>query len=193
MLEKFNKRRSAISAVVRFPVRRRMILGGNPLSDAMSEKSASKVTTVKPFLPANCHILRSSQSFKPTDCTWRQSAKLSGRKRSMRYEIFWSNSSFMSNKLDNPFPSGCKGKTGKNIFARQFRKINKNFIVTHSCRQPPQYIINRDAGFPDARLAKTLVGINSDDIVFFGLDNFLFDDLRTQKYKKYFFKKNISK
>ena len=91
--------RSAISTVVRFPVRSHTTFGGNPLSVAMSKKSESKVTIVKPFCFANCHISLSFRSFSPTDRTWQQLAKLSGSKRMIRNEMFWSNSNFMLSVL----------------------------------------------------------------------------------------------
>ena len=91
--------RSAISDVLMFPVRNQITLGGKPRSTDISKKSESKVTIVKPFCLANRHISKSLLSCKPTERTCLQSEKLSGKNRKMRYEIFWSNSRFMSDVL----------------------------------------------------------------------------------------------
>jgi len=157
--------RSANSEVDRLPVRNQIILGGNPLRVDMSVKSESKVTTAKPLSLANCHITESLQSFRPTDRTWQQSEKLSGSKRIMRNEMFWSNSNFMSGRLQSSFTLRCKSKAGKNIVTGKFREVGKNFIVCHTSRQPTQHIVNSNAGFPNTRFAETLFGIDCDNII----------------------------
>ena len=165
MLEALSLMRSAISKVVRFPVHNHTILGGAPLRADMSKKSASKVTIVKSFCLAYCHITGSSQSFRPTDRTWRQSAKLSGSNRIIRNEMFWSNSNFISNVLQATFSLRCESKTGKNILPCQFREVGKNIIVAHIFRQPSKHIVNRDSGVSNTWLTKTLLRINSDNVV----------------------------
>ena len=112
--------------------------------------------------------------------TWQQS----GNKRVMRNEMFWSNSSFISSVLQNSLPLSGKGKAGKNIFSRQFGKIGNNLVVCHICRQPLQYIVNRDAGIPHAGFSKTFFGIDSDNVVKTVHDRFLFDNYFAKVQKK---------
>jgi len=157
--------RSANSSVVMFPVRIRIILGGKPLSVAMSKKSASKVTTVKSFCFANCQIFTSIESFRPTELTCLLSAKMSGSNRTMRYEMFWSNSNFILSKLQGAFTLRSESKAGKDILPCQFREVGKNFVIGHTCRKPPQHIVNRDTGFSHAWFSETFFGINADNSI----------------------------
>ena len=173
MFEKLSIISSAISEVVRFPVRSQIILGGEPCSMDKSKKSASKVTTVKPFSLAYCHISTSLRLCNPTERTCRQSEKLSGKERKIRNEIFWSNSNLISDVLQITFSFGSESKAGKNIPTGQFRKIGKNLIVSHVCRQPAQHIVNGDAGISYTGLPKTLFGINADNIVKNSHNNYL--------------------
>ena len=175
---------SAISEVVKFPVRNQIILGGNPLSTDISKKSASNVTTVKSYCLANCHIFESLQSFRPTDRTWRQSEKLSGSKRKTRNDIFWPNSNFILNILQRAFSLSSKSKACKNILPSQFRKIGKNIVVGHTGRQPPKYVINRYSSFSNTRFPKTFFGIDSDSVIK-NIHNLLLRKHR-QNYKKSF-------
>ena len=157
--------RSAISDVVKFPVRNQITFGGLSRSMDRSKKSESKVTMVKPFCLANCHISQSSQSSNPTLRTCWQSEKVSGSNRSMRYEMFWSNNSFISSILQVAFSFSSKSETSKNILLCQLGKIRKDIIVGHARRQPTQNIINGDTGVPYARLSETFFGINANDVV----------------------------
>ncbi len=163
--EALSRRRSAILAVGRFPVRSQTILGGNPKSSDRSKKSASKVTIVKPFCWANRHISVSVQLSRPTCRTWRQSAKPAGNRRRIRNEIFWSNSSFISGLLQGSLPLCGKGKAGKNILPREFGEVGKNLVVGHAFRKPFQHVVNRNAGFSHTRLPETLFGTDCDNIV----------------------------
>jgi len=156
------------------PVRNQIIFGGCPLRETISKKSASKVTMVKPFSLAKFHILLSWQPFSPTFETCLHSAKLSGSQRIMRNEIFWSNSNFISYHLQITFTLCGKSKTCENVPSRQFGKINENFIVGHTCRQPSKHIVYCDAGFSYARLAETLLWIDSNNIGIFGHNHFEF-------------------
>ena len=124
MIEELSIIRSAISEVVRFPVRSHTIFGGNPL----------------------------------------------------RYEMFWSNSSFISNILQSSFSLRGKCKAGENILLGQLRKIRKYFVVGHTCRQPSQYIVNGDTSLPDTRFPKAFLGINSDNIVIISHNNLFFNN-----------------
>jgi len=182
MVEKLSKIRSATSEVVRFPVRSHTIFGGNPLSMAISKKSASKVTIVKPFCLAKNHISTSWQLIRPTEDRWRQSEKLSGKNRRTRYEMFWSNSNFISGILQSTFSLRCKCKTGENILLSQFGEICKYFVVGHACRQPAQYVVNGDTSISDTRFSKSFLRIYSDDIVKISHNNLRFKNYSAKIY-----------
>lgn len=165
MFEKFKIRRSASSDVDVFPQRNQITLGGQPRKTDMSKKSESKVTIVKSFCLANSHIPESVQLSNPTELTCRQSEKLSGNNCRIRYEIFWSNSNFISHILQNTLPFRGKRKASQNVLLGQFGKIRKNFIVGHSRRQPFQNIINGNTSISYTRLPKTFFGIDANNVV----------------------------
>ena len=163
MTEKLSIRSSAISEVVRFPVLIHTILGGAPFICDSLEKSASNVTTVKPFSAAYRHITSSSQSASPTVLTCRQPAKTEGSRRVMRKEMFWSKSKRMSGELQVAFLLlGCKIKTGENITARQFGEVGHDFVKGHSLGEPSKYVVNGYSGIPDARFPKPFGGVYFD-------------------------------
>ena len=181
MIEELSIIRSAISGVVRFPVRSHTIFGGNPFSMAISKKSASKVTNVNPFCLAKSHISTSLQLRRPTERRWQQLEKFSGNNRKIRYEMFWSNNNFISNILQSSFSLRCKCKAGKNILHGQLWKIRKYFAVGHACRQPSQYIVNGNSSLSDTRFSKAFLRINSDNIVIISHNN-LFIKITARKY-----------
>ena len=161
MFEKFKIRRSTSSNVGIFPQRNKITLGGQPRKTDISKKSESKVTIVKSFCLANCHISESVQLSNPTELTCWQSEKLSGNSCSMRYEIFWSNNSFISHVLQNTLSFSGKRQTSKNILLGQFGKIRKNFVVRHSRRQPLQNIINSYSSISHTRFPKAFFGTDT--------------------------------
>lgn len=125
--------RSAISDVVRFPVRNQTIFGGLFHTRERSKKSASKVTMVNPLSRANRHISASSRLLSPTAQTCRQSANVPDKCLPMRYEIFWSKSSFIRQTY-------CRVRSRWDAKARQARislRVNSGKSATISSKDIP--------------------------------------------------------
>src|SRR5215211_6458092 len=90
---------------------------------------------------------------------------MSARCHTRRWEMFWSNSSFIRRQRREPSLAVCgEGQTRLDVFGGQVGEICENLLLRHPAGEIFQYVGDGHAHAADAGFAAALAGLDGDDL-----------------------------